>query len=329
MRNLLSIFSSKHRDPFAAVILFALIVVGVETILGLLPDPKWRGAFVRTLSLPPRSPDVQVMGDSVALEGVVLPTLSTELPGHPFVWTLAKSATGPEFTYFMLQRELAAGLAPKAIVYAPAPHTFGTDRIPLLVGGFCTWPEIWEVARSGKAPMDVLYGIFCKLSFTLRNREPLGEMLRGKKAGQTLNAVSMKEVSAGLRPEMHFVAEQIPAVFKNDFSVKPFPKTFFEKFLTLAQERHIPVYWLTPPIVPAIGETRQACHFDQHLIPFLEDIHQRDGVQILQAESMVYQDYLFKDFMHLNQEGADKFTKFMADKLAPALPQTSGTIKAP
>ena len=44
---------------------------------------------------------------------------------------------------------------------------------------------------------------------------------------------------------------------------------------------------------------------------------------------MVYQDYLFKDFMHLNQEGADKFTKFMADKLAPALPQTSGTIKAP
>src|SRR4051794_2097244 len=117
MRNPLSISNFKNRDPLAAIVLFLVAVVALETAFAWMPEIRWKGAFGGNhYQLPPRSPDLQIMGDSVAQGGILATQLAQALPDQPYVFNGALSGSGPEFPYFILQREIAQGKKPKAIL---------------------------------------------------------------------------------------------------------------------------------------------------------------------------------------------------------------------
>ena len=120
MRSPSSIFNFNRSNPLAGIILFALCVVVIEATLAWLPQNSLIRSF-RANHLPPSPPDWQIMGDSVAAGGIRSDLLSAKLAPKTNTFNMALSGSGPEFSYFILQREIAAGVAPKAIVYAPSP----------------------------------------------------------------------------------------------------------------------------------------------------------------------------------------------------------------
>ena len=102
MPNPSSIFSFKRSNPLAGFVLFVLLVLVIETVLAFMPQNSLITAIGR-IPTPAKSPDFQIMGDSVAQGGIIASQLSDELGGAS-VANLAVAATGPEFPYFLLKR---------------------------------------------------------------------------------------------------------------------------------------------------------------------------------------------------------------------------------
>jgi len=306
-----SIFSFDRRNPVLPVVIFATLVVVMEAAFSFLPDND----VVQRLhasGLPSTAPDWQIMGDSVAKSGIVETQLSDCLD-HKLVFNAAISGTGPDFPYFTLKRELDAGVAPKAIVYAPSPHTFASRRVALLVGGYCTWPEVGDVFATRAESTETLYGVLCKLSYTLRNREKIGGLFKASVADEVQEEYGGKIKNA---PHCPLTVAQVLPQLRKPFSVLKFNGLMLDKFLQLAGDNHIPVYWTTMPVPPAVHESREPYAFDENYQAFLADMHDRYGVTVVLKDFPVYDNQSFRDSLHMNHQAAERFSQFLGDKLA-------------
>lgn len=179
-----SISSSDLGRLERAVKLTIAIVIAVELALAFVPE----NTMIRTmhwmrevLAVNPAA-DVQIHGDSVAQGALFATEIAKELPPGTKVWNAALQGSGPEFTYFLLKKQIAGGHVPKSIVLAPLPHTLVTERTAVLVGVFLDWREIPEAMIESHHFFDALQGVLAKLSFTLRHREELSELAKGRKA---------------------------------------------------------------------------------------------------------------------------------------------------
>lgn len=316
MRNRSSIFNFKRRDPVTAVLIFIALVIVVETLLALLPQNKLVREF-RAQVVPAKSPDWQIMGDSAAQSGIIATQLAESLPPNQFVYNVALAGTGPEFPYFILKRQIAAGKAPKAVIYAPSPHTLASKRVPVLVGGFCCWGEILEIAKTRLEPCDVVYGILCKMSYSLRYREQLAGLLKGRPPSGTDNPDAPADaLPTASKPTKHYTVEKLHPMYKKPFEVREFNRVLLEKFLHLANEHDIPVYWVTMPVIPAVYESRKRFNFEGAYYGFLADLQQRYGIRFLHKEFTILDDDSFKDSTHLNQPAARQFSKLLGKELA-------------
>jgi hypothetical protein len=307
-----SIFNFKRQNPLAGLLLFALAVVLIESTLALLPQNSLITSF-RAQNVPATAPDWQIMGDSVAAGGIRADQLATHLAPATNVVNLALSGSGPEFPYFILKRQIATGVTPKAILYAPSPHTFGSERIALLVGAYATWPEIAEIASSGIEPFEVLYGVMCKLSYSLRHREQLAEVLKGRSEPTRTEpaAVTENEVKA-VAKEKSFPADKIHPMYKKPFTVANFNRHFFEKFMVEAQARQIPIHWVSMPTLEVVKDARKPYQFEEDYQAFLKANRQRYGFHLLMPQSPIFQPQNFEDYTHLNSNGAEKVTHMLA-----------------
>lgn len=318
MRNPLSIFSFKNRNQLAAIGLFIAMVALLETAFAFLPQNSLITSFSGNRVPPNPAPDYQIMGDSVAQGGLIAEQLQEYVPQGKTVYNHAVGGTGPEFPYFMLKRQIEAGRAPKNIIYAPSPHTFGTKRVALLVGAYCNWGESWEVLSSKEEPCETIYGMLCKMSYTLRHREQIGDIVKGntsifkKPAAQKTNEVAATEDIA----KRHYSGEKLHAMYKKGFEVAPFNQYYYEKFMDLAQKNGIPVYWVTMPVLPVVAESRKNFAFDQKYFAFLDDAQKRFGVKVMQKEFLVFNDEDFKDYTHLDLPAAKRFTEIVGHKLS-------------
>lgn len=316
MRNRLSIFNFKSRDPLAAIILFVAMVIAIETALSLLPPNRLVRLFQVNRMVSGQAADVQIMGDSVAQGGIIAEDLERMLSDKKVV-NRALAGTGPEFSYFILKHDLQLGKVPKTIVYAPSAHTFASLRISRLVGAFCDWPEIFEIVASGKEPFEVLYGIFCKLSYTLRYREQIAETIKGGGRSTTeiaAAAVPVKQSSLS-QPETRFPKEHMHPMYRKKFEVQEFNRFFLEKFLELAARHDIKIFWATRPVLPVIYESRKLFNFDADFFQFLDDLSQRHNIHVLQKEFLLFDEAKFSDYTHLNKTGAEQFTRILGEKL--------------
>jgi len=320
MRNLLSIFNFRNRDPLAAIILFVGLVMALEAALSFLPQNSLIHSFRVSRVSPGPPADVQIMGDSVARDGIIAGHLAQALPPEKVVYNHSIAATGPEFPYFVLRRDIEAGKVPQTLIYAPSPHTFASLRIPLLIGAFCDWREILEIISTGKEPFELIYGVFCKFSYTLRHREQIGELLKGRKPGTEIpaGAVSKSELSPPPPTGTRFPKDKVHPMYRQKFEVQDFNDVFFQKFLALARKHNIKVYWVTMPVLPVVHDSRQSFGFDAAYYEFLNELRQRHGVEILQGEFLLFEEKEFYDYTHLNKAGAERFTQMLGEKLAAA-----------
>lgn len=305
-----------------------VIVVVIEAALAFSPENvmirtmRWMRA---ALALDP-TPAVQIHGDSVAQGALLAGEIEKSLPQGTVVWNAALQGSGPEFTYFLLKRQIEGGHVPGAIVMAHSPHTFVTERTGVLVGGFLDWREVPEALATGHHFFEALYGVLCRLSFTLRHHEELGELLKGRRAAiATWNDPIPTEAwvrKVGGEAEARWAREgkgapgPIHPVYRQRFEVDPGEREYLGRTLALAHSHSIPVYWVTLPEHAAIKAVRDSVRFAPFYYAFVDSLAKTGEVRVLQREFEVLPAEEFSDYTHLRLRAALAFSREIGEKLA-------------
>lgn len=316
MRSHSSIFSFKRKNPLAALWIFLAAVILIESMLAFVPDHSLL-TNLRSKVVPKKSPDLLIMGDSVAQGGIIATQLETYLPPGQFVYNMATPSAGPEFPYFQLKRTIDAGTPPKAIILAPSPHTFMSMRVPLLVGAYCTWSEIAQVTSSGLESLETLYGVLCRFSYTLRNREQIFSFLKTGHFIEANEGTVVVKALAAKNPNRvrHWTLDELDARYKQPFSVQEFNHYYLNQFLNLASAHQIPVYWVTLPEMPVVEQCRQQYDFNTGYYRFIDELEKKQQIHFLQRDFLVWSETNFIDQTHLSPDAAEKFTRIIGEGL--------------
>jgi len=311
-----------------AVVLTLAILVGIELALAFVPENvmirtmRWMRAWVAKEP----AASIQIHGDSVAQGALFTDEIAAALPDSARVFNAALQGSGPEFTYFLLRRQLASGHAPRAIVLAHSPHTFVTQRMGILAGAFLGWGEMPEALLHGHHFFDTLYGVLCKLSFTLRHRDELADLVRGRR-GELSSWNSPIPTQQWLRWHMGLDEQKwaregkgsLPAlhpVYREPFVVDPGERELLARTLALARSNRITVYWLTLPEHEAVSAARDSIHFAAGYYRFVDSLAARGEIRFLRREFEVLPAADFSDYTHLRLPAALKLSREVGEKLA-------------
>ncbi len=306
------------------------IVIAVELALAFVPE----NTMIRTmhwmrevLAVNPAA-DVQIHGDSVAQGALFATEIAKELPPGTKVWNAALQGSGPEFTYFLLKKQIAGGHVPKSIVLAPLPHTLVTERTAVLVGGFLDWREIPEAMIESHHFFDALQGVLAKLSFTLRHREELSELAKGRKAPLAWDAPIPTEDwlhRTGAASEVKWAKygkaplPPIHPVYRQRFVVDAGEHEFIRRTIALAKAHHVRVFWLSMPEHEAIAAVRDSLGFAPAAYAFIDSLAARGDVEVLRREFEVLPAKDFIDYTHLRLPAALRLSHEVGKELAAKL----------
>ncbi len=311
-----------------SVLVTALLAVAIETVLAVVPE----NVMIRTMrwmrARLDREPAaaIQLHGDSVAQGALLAGEIEKSLPPGTKVWNASLQGSGPEFTYFLLKRQVERGRAPGAIVIAHSPHTFVTERMGVLVGAFLGWGEIPEAFLHGRHFFDALYGVLCKLSFTLRHREELGDLAKGRRAAiASWNDPLPTEAwvrRVGVEAEAKWEREgkgapgPLHPVYLRRFEPDPGVTAMLGRTLALARTHGIRVYWLTLPEHEAVAAARDTLGFAPAYVAFVDSLAARGEITVLKREFEVLPASEFADYTHLRLRAALALSREVGEKLA-------------
>ena len=303
-----------------------LLVLGVEgfvwthrTTFMDYNDLSW--AFTRAqVETRPAQAGILCLGDSRVKYALVPQVIEAATGRKSF--NLAITAGRAPTTYYLLRKALDAGARPTAIVVdfddkllceapispdSPAPWAELLDR-----------REAWELGRMLQEP-DFAPGIMLQQVVpTLKNRQQLRnlalQLLRGRGPGFTethQTALRNWTMNRGAQVNTKRTFKVPPAPPPPPVPVEgtwvPNPQNtlFIERFLTLADERKIPVFWLLTPRCPTVQTWRDwyggEGRYEQFVASFLE---RHPTLTILDARHSGYQDDVFVDTVLLDRDGA-------------------------
>ena len=322
----------RHDAGLMALALLAGAVLVIETALAFWGPQstlirEYRQVLARARIGP--APDLLIMGDSVARGSILTRVLREQLGADVSIRNDAMQGTGPETAYFALKRLVAAGRVPPAVLYAPSPHTFASTRMHIVAGGLCTWPEVVDLLGSGHDRMDILGSTLLRFSYTLRYREQIAELLKGR-----------RDVLASFRPpvldEDEWMAtcekeraqrqpaavnqQTLKPIFRTPFSVAPVNRHYLDRFLILAAQHGIHVYWATPPCTQRGYESREQIGFNTGYYSFLDQLATHPQVTVLQREFPVYPDSDSFDQTHFGIPASRQFSAGLGQRLRAVWP---------
>ncbi|MEO5618235.1 MAG: hypothetical protein ABIS67_10720 [Candidatus Eisenbacteria bacterium] len=320
--------SSSDLGRLSRSILTALVLlVAFETALAFVPE----NVMIRTMHwmrrLLVREPAaaVQIHGDSVSQGALLASEIEKALPPGMRVVNASLQGSGPEFTYFLFKRQVESGRVPGSILIAHSPHTFVTHRMGVLVGAFLGWSEMPEAFLHGRHFFDTLYGVLCKLSFTLRHREELSDLVKGRRGAirtwedplpteQWVRAAGAADEAKWAR-EGKSPAGPLHPVYLRGFAVDPGEHAFLARTLALARARNVRVYWLTLPEHEAVAAARDSFGFETAYYGFVDSLAARGEITLLQREFEVLPASEFGDYTHLRLRAALRLSREVGEKI--------------
>jgi len=309
-------------------------VVVIELVLAFVPENtmirtmRWMRALVEREP----APAVQLHGDSVAQGALLASDVARVLPPGTTVRNAALQGSGPEFTYFLLERQIARGRAPKAIVIAHSPHVFVTERVAVLTGGFLHWSEIPEAMLASHHFFDALQGVLAKVSFTLRHREEIADLLKGRGLPLPWNAPIPTEEwirDSGAKSEIKWAHGRRPLgplhpSFRQPFVVDRGEQEFLRRTLALARKHDVRVFWFAMPEHEAIAAARDSVGFHAAWGRFVDSLATRGEIEVLRRDSEVLPARDFADYTHLRLPAAMRVSREVGEKLAGKLAVRNG-----
>lgn len=257
-------------------------------------------------------------GSSLVKHGLLPGVLEPELDGRAF--NLAVCAAQAPTSYYLLQHAIEAGARPEAVVIGFAPD--------LLTGGpehnVRNWPELLdlgdclELARTARDPelfARIALGRLCpSYRCRLEARDWIAGLLAGRETSpRALNRLYKRHwtVNRGGQftpPNPAFngnVAEsEHQALLSDRFWCHRVNRRYIQRFLDLAESRGIRVYWLLPPVSPALQARRDASGAEAKFERFIRAIQARHPrLVVLDARRSGYEVPVFQDARHLVADG--------------------------
>ncbi len=308
-----------------------------------LSDPvslSWRFSAEAAATQAPGS-DVIFLGDSLVKHGLV-PTVFERATGRRAVNLSA--ARGPALlSYFLFRRALDAGARPSAVILNAKPA--------VLLGGLDYNARYWQeelslregaelVQMTRRVPF-VVSALMGRLLPSLRSRLEIRSSLLAAVRGQTdplpaINRVLWRNwtVNSGANvaaAHSSFQGEVAPAVegrlHTSVFHVDPTNAEAIERFMKLAAQQKIPVFWLMSPSSPHLQDLRDQSGADSRYEQFVRAVQSRypQGMSVLDGRRAGYPATLFVDATHLNGSGAVALSHSVATAIGLELPRSRPT----
>lgn len=276
-----------------------------------------------------RGKAVLCFGDSLAKFGVHPPTLQARL-GRRALGLALGAGTAPA-SYFLLHRALDSGARPDAILVDYEPHILAdgpraSDRL---------WPELLapaeaiDLALATRDASLLAWTLVAGLLPSVRDRFEIREALRDAYRGEAHPRAFLvlahwrnwqKNLGGQLMaPNAKFLGDPDACasagrvLYPRSWAWDPVNVRFVRRFLALAEDRCIPVFWLIPPAAPELQRRRERSGADAAFEAFVRgnvaDFH---GVAVLDARRAGYPSSRFIDPIHLDRDGALAFSDDVA-----------------
>jgi hypothetical protein len=233
-------------------------------------------------------------------------------------------------SYFMLRRTLRAGAKPSAVVLDLTPHMFmhNPDVNKNLWAELLSAEECLDLASTMKDPAFFARTMLEKALPTIKERMEiranLMAALQGKSTSRRFEIPSYRrnwKLNDGAQLMGYIGAPTInPDQWANELYSKwepdPINVAYLDRFLALASEYKIPVYWLLPPIHPDVQVRTDANRFDLAYSNFVKVTQARfPGTVVVDSRHSGFSPDLFLDGAHVNRRGALKLSAALADVL--------------
>jgi hypothetical protein len=290
-----------------------------------------------------RSARVLVLGESLMKHGL-LPEVVESQGAGPTV-NLAVCAAQAPTSYYLLKHALDAGARPEAVVVGFAPD--------LLIGdpkyNARNWPELLdpldglELARASRSA-DLLAGtalgwLLPSYRCRFEIRPWIAAALRGEGASpRAINELYTHHWTrhrggqlTPVNPAFHGEVSDAEAatLLADRFWCNRINRRYIERLLRLAESRDIRVYWLIPPVSPALQARRDATGADAKYDAFVRRVqtaHPR--LVVLDGRHSGYDWPVFQDARHLVADGTIALSADVGEIVAHGEPP-SGWVHLP
>ncbi len=272
--------------------------------------------------------DVLLFGDSIVKFGV-MPKVIQEQAGKT-AYNFALHTGQPSSSYFMLRRTLRAGAKPSAIVLDLTPHMLmqPPETNKNLWAELLSTEECLDLARArGDAAFFARTMVEKALpSFKERMeiRANLMAALHGTSTSKRFDIPSFRrnwKLNDGAQLMGYIGAPPVDPdhwfrCLYSKWEPNPVNVAYLDRFLALAAEHKIPVYWLLAPLHPDVQFRTDLSGFDLSYTQFVATTSARfPGTIVVNGRHSGFTRDLFLDGAHTNRLGALKMSAGLADVL--------------
>jgi hypothetical protein len=285
----------------------------------------------RAADAPPKC-EVLCLGDSLVKRGVIPRVLERRLGGSAL--NLACEGSIAPLTFAVLKRALDRGDRPSAVIVdfkstqlQTDPRLFERAFAEVLTPGDAL--ELAWVARDGSF---FARQMALRLLPSVRGRDELRRWVLRSLQGDNLthspsNAVGLRNWRVNRGAELHARNPRVESVAEHhDEAVykamgrwycDPVNAVYLHRFLKLAAERGIPVYWVLPPINPRVQALRDRLGHDDGFDRMIRKALSRfPNLTVVDGRASGYPARYFVDGSHLDADGAFLYSDDLAGILA-------------
>ena len=267
----------------------------------------------------------------------------------------------PQSSYYMLARALDAGAKPEAIVVDFQPELLMGDAMtltsrvfPELLGfrellDLCWQARLQEFRDPHYAEVRGLKGLpasdrlaefaIARLLPSARKRYEIRAAIVAAIGGQSVSAreklIAVKrnwKLNSGAEvlpknPHYHGdvpEAGAYPAMFWTPWKANPLSEVYLERFLALAADRKIPVFWLLQPNANAVDLKREQVGYNAQYEAFVRRCQDRYvNLVVVDGRHVNYPGEYFTDPVHLDKNGAGAYSFGVAEVMKSYLDGTT------
>ncbi|WP_422927872.1 DUF1574 family protein [Singulisphaera sp. PoT] len=278
-----------------------------------------------------RECQVLCLGDSQVKHGMVAQVLEDRLGLRTM--NLAFSGGQSSTSYFQLRRVLDSGGRPSAVIvdFYPVLLSHGLEENTHRWAQYLSTRECFDLARSARDAHLFAWVMAGRLVPSIRYRQGLRELiaarLKGEQPGPSdlihllkRNAWSNKGTLVFEKNPKCWMPDDMDAWVRDGFLRdrvgNEINMAYLGRFLQLAAEHRIPVFWVVPPDHPKIEARKDLEGINGRYTGLLEKaLKKYPNLTVLDARHSNYPANVFYDHSHLDREGATTLSADVASQV--------------
>ena len=280
--------------------------------------------------------EILCFGDSMVKFGVQPRVLGPSLGRS--VYNFALYCGPPQTSYYQLQRAFQTGAKPAAVLVDFQPEILMCDAMRVTSRTFpeiLGFPELFDLCWTA-GDFDHLAEFFAaRLLPSSRKRFEIRAAFTAAISGQSASLrdrlIAVKrnwKVNGGaevLSKNPYFHGEvpdtgAYPSMFWTPWNANKLSVVYLERFLNLAAEHQVPVFWLLQPNAPEVHNRREQTGYDAQYESFVRGyLEHYPQLTIIDGRHVRYPSSFFTDPVHLDRSGSTAYSLGIADVLRPFL----------